>query len=343
MVPRTRSRGLLQAAGRLLPAVALLVFAAAGAAEDFSEAEGKLRREAAGEILAFADACSKVGAKEAGLAAVEEARDLDPLAKDLKTAGDARAALPADAPDAASFPKKRAEAGKAVAKAYDRCTALKHDAKEDARFDDYSLRALRWDPSDARVKRAAAASEAASGGNRPVEAGLFLRGILRADPEGAGKGRYDALVDGLARKDPLLLGSAAQDLVAFVSLPKDWRKGKAFPVLVAVDGAGCDFLGCARGFAAARGSRPLIVVSPMTLSNTNDLLPAKYPAYPKPLLDRWNGNRDSPGIEPQTDAAAAALARLGYARVERTMVKGSGHSPLRDQVWKFVDEVMGVK
>ncbi len=422
----------------LAVAASLAAGPAGGAAEDLPEAETRFRSEVAAEIAAFADACAKLGAKDAGLAALEEARDLDPLAKGLKPAGDSLAALPADAPDGAAFPKRRAEAGRAVAKAYDRCCALRHDPKEDARFDDYALRALRWDPAEPRLKRAAAAAEAASGGNRPVEAGLFLRGVLRADPQGAARGRYDGLVDCLAKKDPVLLGSAAQDLVAFVSIPKDWRKGGTFPVLVAVDGAGCDFLGCARGFAAARGARPFIVVSPMTLTNTNELLPAKYPAYPKPLLDRWNGkridfdgpgveavlaevrrrfggeekvfvtgfsgggnycyykllhdpagvrgaapccgnfagygvddapgagpaggppvhlftgekdehrfftfgNRDSPGIEPQTDAAAAALARLGYTRVERTMVKGSGHSPLRDQVWKFVDEVTGAK
>ena len=419
-------------------ALLLLAAAASASAQEPSDAEAKLRQEAAAEVVAFAGECAKLGARSEGLAAVEEARDLDRLATGIRAAGDALAALPADAPAAAAFPRKRAEAGKAVAKAYDRLCAMKHDPKADARFEDYLVRALRWDPADARVKRAATAAEAAQDGKRLPAAGLLLRGILRADPEGAGKGRYDGLLDRMAQKDLLVLGSATQDLVAFVSLPRDWKRGKSFPVLVAVDGAGCGFEGCARTFATTRGSRPFIVVSPMTLTNTNELLAAKYPAYPKALLDRWNGSRidfdgpgvdavlaevrkrfggeekvfvtgfsgggnwcyykvlhdpggvrgaapccanfagygvdgapgagpsggppvhvftgekdehrdftfgkkDSPGIEPQTDNAVAALKQLGYTRVERTMVKGSGHSALPDQVWRFVDEVLGSK
>lgn len=55
------------------------------------------------------------------------------------------------------------------------------------------------------------------------------------------------------------------------------------------------------------------------------------------------GKKDSPGIEPQTDNAVAALKQLGYAKVERTMLPGVGHSSCAAQVWKFVDGVMGAK
>ena len=34
----------------------------------------------------------------------------------------------------------------------------------------------------------------------------------------------------------LLLGSDASPLVGYVSLPKDWTKGKSYPVLVCADG-----------------------------------------------------------------------------------------------------------
>ncbi len=418
--------------------LALALAADSASAQDPGEAEAKLRREVAAEILSFADWCSKNGAKEAGAGALEEARELDRLAGSLAAVEQSLAALPADAPDAAAVERRRREAGKEIAKRFDRLASLKHDAKEEARFPDYGLRALRWDPTDARLKRSAAAADEAASGNRPVDAGLLLRGILRADPLGDTKGRYDGLLEKAAQKDILLLGSTAQDLMAFVSLPRDWKRGKSYPVLVGVEGAGCNFLGYLRGMTGARGSRSAIVVSPMTLSNTNDLQPARYPAYPKALLERWNGNRiefdgpgveavlaevrrrfggeekvfvtgfsgggnwcyykllhdpggvrgaapccanfagygaqdapgagpsggppvhiftgekdehrdftfgkkDSPGIEPQTDRAVEALKRLGYARVERTMVKGAGHSALPDQVWKFVDEVTGAR
>ena len=52
------------------------------------------------------------------------------------------------------------------------------------------------------------------------------------------------------------------------------------------------------------------------------------------------GKKDSPGIEPQTDNAVAALERLGFKNFRRTMLPGVGHSNCAAQVWKFGDEVM---
>ena len=52
---------------------------------------------------------------------------------------------------------------------------------------------------------------------------------------------------------------------------------------------------------------------------------------------------DEPGIEAQTDRAEAALSKLGYTHVERTQVKGAGHDAFPGLVWKFVDQVLGVK
>jgi len=423
---------------RRLPAalLALLVplLPAAAGADAFSDAEAKGRTRAAEAVLEFARWCAGNEAREAGLAALAEARELDRLLPDLPVLEKSLAALPDAPPDAAALGKERGRAGREAAKAYDRLAALRHDAKEEARFLGYGTAALRWDPSEARVKRALAAVEDA-GTSRPEEAGILLQAVKRADPGGEGKGRYDALEARLAQRDVLLLGSPGHPLMAYVSLPRGWKRGRTWPVLVAVDGAGCGFLGCARGFATTRGSRPVIVVSPATLSNTNELLPAKYPAYPPSLLEEWNGRRaefdaagvdavlaevrrkfggeervfvtgfsgggnwcygkllrdpagvrgaapccanfagsgaadspgagegggppvhiftgekdehrdftfgrkDSPGIEPQTDAAVKALESLGFTRVVRTMVPGAGHSPLREKVWEFVDSVL---
>ena len=421
-------------AAALLLALALVT--APARAQEIPDAEARLRSDAAKELVVYAAACARNGAKAAGEEAIEEARELDHLADGIKAAGDALAALTSDAPDATAFPPVRAVAARVIAKAYDRLSGLKRDAKDEARFLGYFARALAWDPADARVRKAAAAADAAAG--KPWEGGLLLRAVIRADREGDGKGKYDALVERMAKKGLLLLGAPDHDLLAFVSLPGDWKKGRSWPVLVAVDGAGCNFEGCARVFAGSRGSRPVIVVSPVTLSNTNELKPATYPCYPKPLLTKWNGNRfdfdgpgvdavlaevrkrfggeekvfvtgfsgggnwcygkllrdpkgvrgaapacanfsgmgadgapgagegggppvhiltgekdehreftfgkkDSPGIEPQTDRAVEVLKSLGYTNVRRTMVKGAGHSALHQEVWKFLDEVMGAK
>ncbi len=322
----------------LLLAAALLLSPAAPA-EEFSPAEAKGRQEAAKEVLLFADWCSRNGAKEAGSAALAEGRGLDHLAPALSSVEKALADLPADAPDGEALAKRRMEAGKSVAKAYDRLASMKHDGKDGPRFREYGAAALRWEPSDGRVKRALAGVEDA-GTSRPEEAGVLLQAVKRADPEGAAKGRYDALEVRLASKDVLLLGSPAHPLMAFVSLPRDWKKGRSFPILVAVDGAGCGFLGCGRGFAQGRGSRPVIVVSPMTLSNTNDLAPAKYPAYPPALLEEWNGRRidfDGAGME-----AILAEVRRKFGGEERVFVTGfSGGGNYC--YWKLLHDPKGVR
>jgi len=57
----------------------------------------------------------------------------------------------------------------------------------------------------------------------------------------------------------------------YLSLPKsfDPASKEPWPVLVAVDGAGSGFQGCARGFAKARGDLPCLVVAPCGFANTN--------------------------------------------------------------------------
>ena len=103
----------------------------------------------------------------------------------------------------------------------------------------------------------------------------------------------------IAKKAPLLMGSRTHPLVGYVSLPKAWKAGKAWPVLVCVDGAGANHLGACRGFAGARGSRPWIVVAPHALSCTNEVMLDKFPAYSRKLVQEWNGDRvafDVPGL-----------------------------------------------
>lgn len=57
----------------------------------------------------------------------------------------------------------------------------------------------------------------------------------------------------------------------YLSLPKSYDPAskQPWPVLVAVDGAGSGFQGCAKGFAKARGDLPCLVVAPCGFANTN--------------------------------------------------------------------------
>lgn len=96
---------------------------------------------------------------------------------------------------------------------------------------------------------------------------------------------------GAAKKAPTLIKAPDHAMVGYVTLPKGWKAGKEYPVLVAVDGAGSNFAGACRNFSNQRGSRRFIVLAPCSLSNTNQLNPKKYPFYPQALLDEHDRNR----------------------------------------------------
>jgi hypothetical protein len=188
------------------------------------------------------------------------------------------------------------------------------------------------------VKRALGEAEKLGKTRKPVQAGLLLRAVRRTAPDSSDA--VQAVEVRLAQKDVLMLGSETHPLVAFVSLPKSWKKGGKFPVLIAVDGAGCNFLGAGRGFSKSRGSRPVIVISPVTLSNTNALNPAKYPAYDKALLDEWGGRRmdfDGPGME-----AILTIVRERFGGEEKVFVTGfSGGGNYC--YWKFITDPEGCR
>jgi dienelactone hydrolase len=342
-------------------------------------------------------------AKEAG------AKDLDALAQEVEV-------LEA-APEDPGLAKRREEAHKEAAQLYDKL------AKSDEK---YLLAAAELEPTKARIKKLAAAAKQLSGNRANAErAGQILVRLRQLDPEG----KWDAIEEEMAKGDVALV-QGKHAMVGYLSLPKGWKKGASMPVLVAVEGAGCGFLGRARDAAKTRGSRDFLVLTPCSLSNTNALEPAKYPWYTQAQLDEGNRNRigfdvegllalldvlkerygasdklaitgfsgggnlcyamtvlypdrvivsvpacanfsgagfpdakpveggppvriftgakdphreftfgkkDSPGIEPQTDQAVAALQQLGFKDVTRTMLDGVGHSPCAMRVWEAVD------
>jgi hypothetical protein len=418
----------------------VVLFAAAASAgakdKDPAAAEAKWKPEAAKALVEHAAFCAQHGAKKEGLAAAADAAALDPNAPKLAEAKSALEAMEADAPDADALAKQRKTVGPKIAGLFDKLAAIDHEAKDAGRFEDYVFRGYAWDTTPARLAKIRKSVDEAIGGGRFDEGGRLLVRVKRVDPDGVAAGRYEKTEIDLATKDVLLLGSDDHPLVGYVSLPRDWAKGKTYPVLVAVDGAGCNFLGCAKSFCGGRASRPLIVLSPITLSNTNALKPETYPCYGESVLKQWDDKRlqfdgpgidallgvikrrfggedkvfvtgfsgggqwaywklfqdpehvrgaapacanfagagiegakpagadggprvhlftgekdphrddvygQKPGIEDQTDAAETGLRKLGYRHVERTMVKGAGHSAFPDLVWKFVDQVMGAK
>ena len=292
-------------------------------------AETKLKAEAARLLAEHAAWCAATGAKKDGAAALEEAKGLDPAAPKAAETQSALDALTEDAAGAAdAVAKQRKAAGPKIAATYEKLAAIDHDAKMAARFDEYLLRAVAWDLTPGRVAKVRRAIDDAAGGNRPEQAGHLLVGLKKIDAEGVTGGKYEKLETDLALKDVLLLGSDAHPLVGWLSLPKGWAAGKSYPVLVDVDGAGCAFLGSCRTFTGLRGSRPVIVLAPVTFSNTNDLKPETYPFYPPSLVAEWdkkNGRRhefDGPGVDALLDVIRKRFG--GEEKVFLTGFSGGG-------------------
>jgi len=119
------------------------------------------------------------------------------------------------------------------------------------------------------------------------EAGLWLSRALALHADK----RTVKMLASEARRKPVLVQAPGHPMVGFLSLPRGWSPRRSYPVLVSVEGAGCNFAGNHRRFATARGSRKYIVLTPVSLSNTNALQPKKYPHYGAKLLSEHDRNR----------------------------------------------------
>ena len=408
------------------------LFARPAFAQDVGKKEQAARERVAAALGELAEWCTENEAEGLGRTVFSELRALDPSAAEpyADTFGEAD---PDDdeGGDPESGSDGRRRLGPQIAKAYDKLFAVKHDGSDEARarFDGYLEAALRWDPTKSRVKKAVQCIKKAE--DDELRAARLVARYHGASGELGGP--IAALAVSRASDGPLLLASAKHELVGWVWLPRTWKKGRSYPVLIGVDGAGANHKGYGAKSVSARGSRPVIVLAPVTLSNTNSLSPKKYSHYSNETLEGWggkrlefdgpgvdgllgeiealfggdqglfltgfsgggvytywklihdpervlgavpccanfanfgsddvaqakdggppvliltgendkhreftHGNKDSPGIEPQTDNAVKVLADNGFTRVERRMVK-AGHSPLHDMVWEFVDEVL---
>lgn len=304
---------------------AAMPLASTVAKETPAGAEAKLKSEAATEIAAFVTACAQGGAKSEGAKALAEGRALDTAA--VVAAEKLLVGVADDSADAATAAAAaRKTTGPKIAKVYDKLSLLDHDAKVAARFEAYLFAAIRWEPTKGRLGRAQKAVDDAARANRTEEAGRLLTRLKRANAEGAAAGHYDKLELELATKDFCLLGSTVNELVAWVSLPRDWAKGKSYPILVGVDGAGSNFLGYGRGSKGARASRSAILVCPCTFSNTNELKPEAYPMYDPALLTEWTAKRiefDGKGVDGVLDVVRKRFG--GEDKIFVTGFSGGGN------------------
>ncbi len=311
------------------------------------------------------------------------------------------------------------------------------DLKVQERYEGYFWSAMEIDPQDKRWTAAVAlASQAAADKKQQERAARIASRALSLGPPAGLVPALKKVLDAAATDGMILRTCNGHPLKYYLSLPRGFerKKGKKWPVLIPVDGAGSNFAGIAGGYRDARGSLSFIIASPCTFANTNDIdgkMLEKYQGYytdeviEKGKAERlsWDeqgilamiedlekeydaeervyvtgfsgggqatymmtlrhpdlvngsapacgnfanylryqetkdkftdadrnfpvhqitgekdehreftfGNKASPGIEPQTDAAAVFLKDLGYPNVKRTLVPGMGHSSAIPQV-----------
>ena len=246
--------------------------------------------------------------------ALARARAANPAHKDLGRLAADIEALAGDADPDPGLESRRQKAHKDAARVYDRLAKIDES---------YLVEAVRLDPSKARLGKMAGLVKKLSGNRKnAVKAGQLLVQIRELAPEG----KYDSLEIELARKDVALIKHPDHAMVGFLSLPKGWKKGGRYPVLVTVDGAGSNFLGSARAFAKTRGGRKFLVLAPCSFSNTNELQPKKYPFYAPELLTESNSNRiafDLGGLERLIEVVAERFG--GESKIGITGFSGGGN------------------
>jgi dienelactone hydrolase len=134
---------------------------------------------------------------------------------------------------------------------------------------------------------------------------------------------------------PVLMTASAHPMQYYVSLPQGWAPHGSWPVLVTVTGGLKNFRENAKLFAAARGGRPYIIVTPINLTNGGQGQLRQLPEYHY-SSDVWDQVErtgwcrfDLEGL----DAVMTDVRRL-YGGADRFYI--AGHSAGGHLVWLTV-------
>jgi poly(3-hydroxybutyrate) depolymerase len=271
-----------------------------------SAAVTKLKEAVSKELVALADAASDNGLNGKATVFLNEALQLTP--EDRKAAK-AIEKLPdlADTTDAAAIARYEKKADKPLKKAATAYCGLFGELKSDkdtATVNAYLLRAfeLHAETADKYVEveyRAAFAKKDYAAAHRLLD----LAQGLQLDDEKQNAARAKAMLEceaAISAKSPIMKTCRGHVMKYYLSLPAGWSAEKKWPVYVAVEGAGSNFLGACNG-ARGKGNDTFIVVTPIGFTNTNALdegMRKKYP-YPKEVIDEADQNRmkfDEPGL-----------------------------------------------
>lgn len=239
-----------------------------------------------------------------------------------------------EADDAAvkEYAKKLEASAKKFAKGYRELAIVKHPAQDDARFDGYLIRAYELDskgtdPIFQAEWRAAYQKKDLERVHR------LLSSAEKVKPDEKNAKVLREVEYKLAETKPILRTAKGHPIQYYLALPKNWTPDKTWPILVTVEGAGCNWLGNCNAFLGARGDRPFILVTPLTFCNTNKLDKGKYPGYPQDLLDEV----DKSGRLPWDEAGLLAIledVRKDFHGQEKFFITGfSGGGNL---TWRMI-------
>ncbi len=125
---------------------------------------------------------------------------------------------------------------------------------------------------------------------RLLVAAAVLKSLAVSDPKGLKDDAYSASIDLLTKKIHRVQ-ALGHPMVAYISFPKTWNPAAKTNILVCYAGAGKEHEGICGNYRSAVGELPYIVLSPVTLSNTNTVdensHKSWYPAEAiKPLIGK---------------------------------------------------------
>lgn len=260
----------MNAAPRLLVATLLLLLASPALAKDaLPAAERKSLERVAASWIKLGVYAAKKRLSDQAQECLKRAREAAPESKRVQAFAKAARKLSGEPKKSAlkGYERKAKKTRLEVAKAYE-ALARSAPAPRNLR---YLGRALEAQPTPARWSLVEKALPAAWSAGDTKGASELAQRLSQLSPPSELEPLLERYVRLAAVGSVVLRQAKSHPMRYYLSLPKSYDPAskQPWPVLVAVDGAGSGFQGCAKGFAKARGDLPCLVVAPCGFANTN--------------------------------------------------------------------------
>ena len=242
----------------------------------FEKTEKAYAEKAAAEWVRLGRWCLNRGLGEKARFCCERAEEICPSVKGLDGLKEKAAALESEGDQKAlkSWDGRLASCRRRIAGYYDRIVSSAGkgaDAETQKKADEYMFRALELSPTESRWGRALSRASKAAAAKKFERAARIAERALRMKPPEKFVPKFKDVRDASAVDGIVLRTASSHPMKYYLSLPRGFkrRKGRKWPVLVVVEGAGSGFKGRAFGYRRARDGLRFIIVCPCTFSNTN--------------------------------------------------------------------------